>query len=74
MAVVTSHTANDKAIKLAANFVQLLGATPYFVDALEIDGIMSMTDLMPQLLAAAMLDISQDGGKAENLPERHTPR
>ena len=60
MAVVTSHTANDKAINLAATFVQLLGATPYFADPLEIDGIMSMTDLMPQLLAAAMLDISQN--------------
>jgi prephenate dehydrogenase len=60
MAVVTSHTANDKAIKLAANFVQLLGATPYFADPLEIDGVMFMADLMPQILAAVMLDISQN--------------
>jgi prephenate dehydrogenase len=60
MAVVTSHTANEKAINLAANFVQLLGASPYFADPLEIDGVMTMTDLMPQLLAAVMLDISQN--------------
>ena len=60
MAVVTGHTANEKAIKLAADFVQLLGATPYYADPMEIDGVMSMTHLMPQLLAAVMLDISQN--------------
>lgn len=60
MAVVTDQTANDKAINMAANFVQLLGAAPYFTDPAEVDGIMSMTHLLPQLLAAAMLDISQN--------------
>jgi prephenate dehydrogenase len=60
MAVVTDQTASDKAINMAANFVQLLGAAPYFADAAEIDGLMSMTHLLPQLLASVMLDISQN--------------
>ena len=60
MGVVTNQTANDKAINMAANFVQLLGAAPYFADPAEIDGLMSMTHLLPQLLAAVMLDISQN--------------
>lgn len=60
MAVVTSHTASEEAINTASNFVQLLGATPYFADPLELDGVMSMIHLMPQILAAAMLDISQN--------------
>ena len=56
MAVVTSHTASEEAINTAANFVHLLGATPYFADPIEIDGILSMTHILPQILAAAMLD------------------
>ena len=60
MAVVTSQTANEKAINMAANLVQLLGAAPYFADPMEIDGLMTMTHLMPQLLASVMLDISQN--------------
>lgn len=60
MAVVSSHTANEKAINMAANFVQLLGASPYFADSAEMDGLMSMTHLLPQLLAASLLTISQN--------------
>lgn len=60
MGLVASHTASEEAINTASNFVQLLGATPYFADPLELDGVMSMTHLLPQILAAAMLDASQN--------------
>jgi prephenate dehydrogenase len=60
MAVVTSHTASKEAIDTASNFAQLVGATPYFADPMEIDGVISMTHLLPEILAAAMLDISQN--------------
>lgn len=60
MGVVTDQTANDKAINMAANFVQLLGAAPYFADPAEVDGLMSMTHLLPELMAAIMLDITQN--------------
>lgn len=60
MGVVTSQTASNKAINMATNLAQLLGALPYFSSAGEIDGLMSMTHLMPQVLAAAMLKTSLD--------------
>jgi prephenate dehydrogenase len=60
MGIVTSHTASEAAINTASNFAQLLGATPYYSDPLEIDGVMSMIHLLPQLITAAMLDASQN--------------
>ena len=60
MALVTSQTASEEALNAAVNFVGLLGAIPYFPDPVEIDGVVSMTHLLPQLLAAVMLDVSQN--------------
>ena len=60
MGVVTSHTASEEAINTAANFVQLLRATPYFADPIEIDGVLFMTHILPQILAAAMLGTTQN--------------
>ena len=58
--VVTSQTASNKAINMATSLAQLLGALPYFSDAGEMDGLMSMTHLMPQVLAASLLKTSLD--------------
>ena len=58
--VITGNKASNKAINMATNLAQLLGALPYFCDAAEMDGLMSMTHLAPQVLAAAMLKISLD--------------
>ena len=60
MGVITGHSASNKAINMATNLAQLLGALPYFGDAAEMDGLMSMIHLMPQVLAAAMLKTSLD--------------
>lgn len=60
MALVTDQTASEEAINTAVNFVKLLGASPYFPDPVEIDGVISMTHLLPQLLAAVMLEVSQN--------------
>ncbi len=60
MGVITSQTASTKAINMATNLAHLLGALPYFSDAIEMDGLMSMVHLMPQVLAAAMLKTSLD--------------
>ncbi|MCD6424830.1 MAG: prephenate dehydrogenase [Anaerolineales bacterium] len=56
--VITSQSASNKAINMATSLAQLLGALPYFSDAGEMDGLMSMTHLMPQVLAASMLKTS----------------
>jgi prephenate dehydrogenase len=60
LGVISSPTASKKAINMAINLAQLLGALPYFSDAAEMDGLMSMIHLMPQVMAAAMLKASID--------------
>jgi prephenate dehydrogenase len=60
MFVVSGRQANEKAVNMAANFAQLLGASPYFTDPAEIDGLMTMTHIMPRLLAASLLKLAQE--------------
>lgn len=60
MAVVSGRLSSEKAVNMAVNLVQLLGATPYFTNSAEIDGLMTMTHILPQLLAASLLKITQD--------------
>jgi prephenate dehydrogenase len=60
MGVVTSEKANAAAVKLAVDLADLLGATPLFVDALEVDSFMAGTHVLPQLLAASLLNITLD--------------
>jgi prephenate dehydrogenase len=50
----------EEAINLAVNLVHLLGASPYFSDPVEIDGLMTTTYLIPRLLAATLLKSSQN--------------
>jgi prephenate dehydrogenase len=56
MAIVAPQRTPSEAIKLATDLTRLLGASPYFADPLEIDGLMAATHLLPQLLAVALLD------------------
>jgi prephenate dehydrogenase len=53
----------SEAIKLAADLTRLLGASPLFADPLEMDGLVAATHIMPQLLAAGLLNatIGQPG-------------
>jgi prephenate dehydrogenase len=50
----------EEAVKLAADFVHLLGATPLFAGMNETDGLMTGTHLVPQLMAAALLNAVVD--------------
>jgi prephenate dehydrogenase len=43
------------AVRLASDFVHLLGAQPYFLDPLEHDGLMAGVDHLPFVLSAALL-------------------
>ena len=54
--IVAPPRTPSEAIKLAADLTQLLGATPYFADLLEIDGLMAATHTLPQLMAAALIN------------------
>lgn len=44
------------ALDLASNLVSLLGAEVMFTDAIEADGLLASTHLLPQLAGAALLD------------------
>ena len=47
-------------VSLASDFVRLLGATPLLADMLESDGLVASTHLLPQLVAASLLDATVD--------------
>jgi prephenate dehydrogenase len=57
--VAPPHTASE-AIKLASDLARLLGASPLFADPVEIDSLMAATHILPQLMAAALLNITVD--------------
>lgn len=60
MAIVASPGANSEAIKLAADLTRLMGAAAFFIDPLEIDGLMAATHILPQLMATALLNTTVD--------------
>jgi len=51
---------NAEAIKLASDLTSLLGATPLFADAAEVDGLVAAGIFLPQLAAAALLNATTD--------------
>jgi len=50
----------EEAVKLSADFVRLLGATPIYANLDETDGLMAKMHLVPQLVAAALLNAFVD--------------
>lgn len=60
IAIATPPGTASDAVKLAADLTRLLGATPLFADPLEMDGLMAATHLLPQLLAAGLLNATLD--------------
>lgn len=49
-----------EAVRLAHNLALLLGATPLYADPFELDGLLSIADLLPKLLAASLLNAAID--------------
>lgn len=50
----------ESAVRLATDFVKLLGATPLISEAVEADGLMSAMTTLPKLLAYALADATMD--------------
>lgn len=50
-------------LKLAADLAALVGSPPFFADPQEVDGLMAAVNLLPKLLAAALVDatVNQPG-------------
>jgi len=60
MGIVTSPVTDPGAVKLAVDLARLVGASPLFSDPVEIDGLMTTTHLLPQLVAAALVNVTID--------------
>ncbi|MCX6034835.1 MAG: prephenate dehydrogenase [Chloroflexi bacterium] len=56
IAVTAPQGTAEGALKLAADFVVLLGAQPFFADQAEVDGVMASAHLLPGLSAAALAE------------------
>lgn len=60
IAIVSPPNTASEAIRLATDLVGLLGAYPFFADILEIDGLMAATHLLPQIMAASLVNATVD--------------
>jgi prephenate dehydrogenase len=56
IAVTAPQGTVEGALKLASDFVVLLGAQPFFMDLAEVDGVMASAQLLPGLSAAALAE------------------
>ena len=53
------HT-NDTAVRLASDVAEALGARPYFLDAVEHDGLIAAVEHLPAITAAALMSLVTD--------------
>ncbi|MFZ2095911.1 MAG: prephenate dehydrogenase/arogenate dehydrogenase family protein [Anaerolineales bacterium] len=60
MTILSPQGVPSEAIKLATDFCHLLGAEHLFMDPLEQDSMMASTRILPQLLAAVLLNTTVD--------------
>jgi prephenate dehydrogenase len=60
MLISTLPGIDESAITLATNLTQVLGATPLFTDTVEADGLMAYSHLLPEIIAAALVNASID--------------
>ena len=60
MAIVTPPGTAADALQLAVDLVHLLGAAPLFADMMEVDGLVASTHVLPQLMAAALVNATVD--------------
>lgn len=58
--IVAPHATGGQALNQAEALVHLLGATPFFTDPVEIDGLIAATHILPQILAAVLINTTQD--------------
>ena len=58
LAIVPARGVPSEAIKLATDLGHLLGAEHLFIDPAELDSMMTATHLLPQLMAAVLLNMT----------------
>ncbi len=75
MIVISSLPKMDgDAIKLASDLAHYLGASPYFADPYEVDGITTGTEILPELIASTYIKLitSQPGWREGQKIASHT--
>ncbi len=60
MGIIQGRKSSENAVKMASNLALLLDASPYFSDPVEMDGLMTMAHILPRLMAASLLKVSQE--------------
>ncbi len=60
LAIVSPQGTPSEVIKLATDFSHLLGAEHMFMDPVEMDSMMAATYILPQLMAAVLLNTTVD--------------
>jgi prephenate dehydrogenase len=60
MAILSAPGVPSEVIKLATDFSHLLGAEHMFIDPVELDSMMAATHILPQLIAAALINTTVD--------------
>ncbi len=74
VAVVTPSGVSSDAVRLATDFVRILGSEHLFIDAVEVDSQMALLHWLPQLTASALLQVTagqpgwQEGKKMAGRP------
>lgn len=58
--ITTMPGIDESAITLVSNLTQILGGTALFTDPAEADGLMAYTQLLPQLVSAALVNATVD--------------
>jgi len=59
-ALVPAANADPKAVELLTNMVSLVGAKPFFLDAVEHDGLRTAVTHLPAMLAVALLKVTTE--------------
>jgi prephenate dehydrogenase len=60
MIITTPAGTHPDALQLASDLVSLLGARPYFADPIEADGLLAASQILPELMAAALVNATVD--------------
>ena len=58
--VNTPYGTPESAVRLTLNLIELLGAKAMLSDEIEADGLLASTHILPQLIAAALIDSTMD--------------
>lgn len=67
-----AHNAPDEAVRLVVGIVDLIGATPFFVDPHEHDGYAGATDQLSAMLSVALLRmVAEDGAPLKVKADLH---